>query len=49
MTPAASTPTGVQYEVPLPCVARWAADLNTISLTGPNCNVPNTTYGFTRK
>lgn len=26
-----------------------AADLNTISLAGPNCNVTNTTYGFIRK
>ena len=25
-----------------------AADLKTITLAGPNCNVSNTTYGFTR-
>ena len=30
-------------------VGSVSADLNTISLTGPNCNVPSTTYGFTRK
>jgi hypothetical protein len=30
-------------------VGTVAADLNRIDLAGPNCNVPNTTYGFTRK
>ena len=30
-------------------VGTLAPDLNTITLAGPNCNVPNTTYGFTRK
>ena len=30
-------------------VGTLAADLNTITLAGPNCNVPNTTFGFTRK
>lgn len=29
-------------------VGTLAADLNTITLAGPNCNVSNTTYGFTR-
>jgi hypothetical protein len=30
-------------------VGTVAADLNTITLAGPNCNVPNTTVEFTRK
>ena len=30
-------------------VGTVAADLNTIILAGPNCNVENTTYGFTRQ
>lgn len=29
-------------------VGTLAADLNTITLAGPNCNVSNTTFGFTR-
>jgi hypothetical protein len=30
-------------------VGTLTADLNTITLAGPNCSVPNTTYGFTRR
>ena len=30
-------------------VGTLAADLNTITLAGPNCNVPNTSYAFIRK